>query len=66
VTHKQQAVKTPKPLSYAASLNWHLPDIAAKLRSAIKHKIPTGYQDETGFHLGVNPAEDEIKWPPVW
>jgi hypothetical protein len=33
--------------------------IVVKLRKAIK--IPTGYQDETGFHLGIEPAEKEIK-----
>ena len=31
--------------------------IVAKLRKAIRIKIPIGYQDETGFHLGLKPAE---------
>jgi hypothetical protein len=41
-------------------------EIAEKLKRAIKSEIPIGYQDEVGFHLGVKPAEQEIKWPPVW
>jgi hypothetical protein len=40
-------------------------EIVAKLRKAIRIEIPTGYQDETGFHMGVQPAKKEIKWPPV-
>jgi hypothetical protein len=40
--------------------------IIAKVRNAVKFEIPIGYQDETGFHTGVKPAEKGIKWPPVW
>ncbi len=40
--------------------------IIAKVRNSVRFEIPTGYQDETGFHMGVKPAEKEIKWPPVW
>jgi hypothetical protein len=31
--------------------------IVAKLRKAIRIEIPIGYQDETGFHMGVKPAK---------
>ena len=31
--------------------------IVAKLWKAIRIEIPIGYQDETGFHMGVKPAE---------
>jgi hypothetical protein len=31
--------------------------IVAKLRKAIRIEIPIGSQDETGFHMGVKPAE---------
>jgi hypothetical protein len=31
--------------------------VVAKLRKAIGIVIPIGYQDETGFHMGVKPAE---------
>jgi hypothetical protein len=40
--------------------------IAAKVRNAVRIDIPIGYQDETGFHMGIKPAEKEIKWPSVW
>ncbi|HXI71598.1 MAG TPA: hypothetical protein VNN22_14680 [Verrucomicrobiae bacterium] len=30
--------------------------IIVKLRKATRVKIPIGYQDETGFHMGVKPA----------
>jgi len=40
--------------------------IIAKLRNAVKFEIPTGYQDETGFHAGVKTAGKEIKWPSTW
>jgi len=29
-------------------------------------EIPAGYEDETGFHMGVNAAEGEIEQPRVW
>ena len=47
------------------SLGLHLHEIVAKLRNAMSIEIPTGYQDETGFHLGVEPAAKEDKWPTV-
>jgi hypothetical protein len=37
----------------------HLRKIIARLRKAAE--IPTGYQDETGFHFGVEPAEKEVR-----
>ena len=55
-----------KPWAYMGSLGLHFQGIAAKLRDEIRNKIPAGYQDETGFHLGVKPAEKKIKWTPVW
>jgi len=35
--------------------------IIAKLRSAIANHVPVGYQDESGFHLGVKQTQD--RWP---
>jgi hypothetical protein len=37
----------------------HLREIIAKLRRATE--IPTGYQDKTGFHFGVEPVEKEVR-----
>jgi len=48
------------------SFGLHLHDIVARLWNAIRIEIPTGYQDETGFHMGVKPAEKAVTWPPVW
>ena len=38
----------------------------AKLKNAVKINIPTGYQDESGFHIGVKPDSQEIEWPATW
>jgi hypothetical protein len=35
--------------------------IVAKLRKAVRIEIPIGYQDETGFHLGVKQAKNQVK-----
>ena len=35
--------------------------IVVMLWKAIRIEIPIGYQDETGFHTGVKPAEKEVK-----
>ena len=40
--------------------------ILARLKNAVKFEIPTGYQDETGFHLGVKAEEKEVEWPATW
>ena len=56
----------PKPMSDTVSVGLLFHGIVAKVRNAIKIEIPIGYQDETGFHMGVKAAESEIKWPPVW
>ncbi len=37
--------------------------IVSKLRNAVRIGIPAGYEDETGFHTGVNPAEKESTPP---
>jgi hypothetical protein len=40
--------------------------IFAKLKNAVKINIPVGYQDESGFHLGVKPDGQEVQWPQTW
>jgi hypothetical protein len=60
------AVTIHEPLPDAVASGSKLHEIIAKLRKVVRIEIATGYQDETGFHMGVKPAEKEIKWPPVW
>lgn len=40
--------------------------LIARLKNAIKLDVPVGYQDETGFHIGVKADEKEINWPTTW
>jgi len=37
--------------------------IVEKFRSLAKVNVPVGYQDETGFHTGAAPRENEVKFP---
>jgi hypothetical protein len=41
--------------------------VFGKVWSTIKGKfeVPVGYQDETGFHYGKQPAQKKSEWPPV-
>ncbi len=38
--------------------------VAGKIRFAINRRIPVGFEDETGFHLGVQPVreQDRMDW----
>lgn len=38
--------------------NW-LHQVAGKIRLAISRRIPVGFEDETGFHLGVQRAGED-------
>lgn len=40
-------------------LNLLIAGIVTKLRAVIKTHIPLGYQDETGFHFGVQPPYED-------
>ena len=63
--HKNAAtMQKPMPETASAGMMFH--GIISKLRNAMRFEIPVGFQDETGFHYGVKPAEKEVKWPPVW
>jgi hypothetical protein len=57
-------IHEPLPGRIASDSKLH--EIIAKLRNVVKIDIATGYQDETGFHMGVKPIENEIKRPSVW
>jgi hypothetical protein len=52
--HKQHAITLFRPWPQTGSFGSHLREIIAKLRNSFQ--IPTGYQDETGFHAEVKPA----------
>jgi hypothetical protein len=57
---------TQEPLPERSAVSPMFRLIVARMRKAVRIEIPIGYQDETGFHYGVKPAEKEVKWPPVW
>ena len=40
--------------------------IMTKVRAMFHARVPLGYQDENGFHVGVDNAKKEAGWPPVW
>jgi hypothetical protein len=63
--HKH-TVTIHEPLSDRVASGSKPHGIIAKLRSVAKIWMATGYQDETGFYIGVKPAEDKIKWPSIW
>jgi len=52
-----------RPWPQASSFWSHLRGIVANLKGIME--IPMGYQDETGFHVGTEPAMREIQWPPA-
>jgi len=62
----EPALAGPEPSRDTAAWGAVLPRVFSKLRKAARIEICSGYQDETGFHQGVKPAEDQIHWPPVW
>ena len=55
-----------KAWSHAETSGFSPVSLIARLMKAVKFEIPTGYQDETGFHTGVKAEEKEIKWPATW
>ncbi|MGA2685141.1 MAG: hypothetical protein ABSF51_08820 [Verrucomicrobiota bacterium] len=46
--------------------NW-LHQVAGKIGLAISWRIPVGFEDETGFHLGVQPGREDGRreWEPA-
>jgi len=48
------------------SVGFSFASLIAKLRRAVNIEIPVGYQDETGFHIGVESAAEKTKWPTAW
>jgi hypothetical protein len=62
MTNKQHAMTLPRPWPQSGGFKAHLRQFVAKLKHIVE--IPTGYQDETGFHTGTQPVQTEIQWPP--
>jgi hypothetical protein len=58
---KPHSITQIRPWPSTNSLAAHLHELFAHLKSVLQ--IPTGYQDETGFHLGAEPVSKEMLWP---
>jgi hypothetical protein len=63
--HKNAAT-VHRPIPEMALFGLIVHGVVAKLRNAVRIDIPIGYQDETGFHMGVKPAQNKAQWPSVW
>jgi len=63
MTHKQHAITLIRPWPQTSSLKAHFHELMANLKRIVE--IPTGYQDENGFHYGAEPAKVEVQWPPA-
>jgi len=61
----KRAASTHEPLPDKTPFGSPLRSIVAKVRRAVGMEIPTGYEDETGFHKVAKTTEREIEWPPV-
>ena len=48
---------------YVGSIALLFAAIMAKLRSAMDKVVPVGYQDDSGFHIGEEPAPKRETWP---
>lgn len=51
---------------YLVALMVLIAGLLAKLRAAVEKRVPLGYQDENGFHVGLEPAGKKSDWPPFW
>jgi hypothetical protein len=65
MTYKQ-TMTVNKPWFQTGVSGFSPAGLIARLKNAVKFEIPTGYQDETGFHTGVKADAKEIKWPTTW
>ena len=57
---------TSKSSFYAVVVTVLFAGILAKIRAAMDKQVPVGYEDENGFHLGVQPAGKTNDWPFSW
>jgi hypothetical protein len=56
----RQIATMHKTMPEMPSFGLMLHGIMAKVRNAVRIDIPAGYQDETGFHLGVKRAQKGV------
>lgn len=56
---QKNVITMPKPWPHMGSFSSYLHEIIVKLGSAME--IPTGYQDEAGFHFGAEPDDRQVK-----
>jgi hypothetical protein len=61
--HKQHAMTLTEAWPHTGWFKSHVREIVASLKRMVE--IPTGYQDENGFHMGAGPAKAETQWPPA-
>jgi hypothetical protein len=59
--HKQQAISLDKVWHQPTPFSSPFRTIIASLKNLVQ--IPTGYQDESGFHYGAQPAPQEAQSP---
>jgi hypothetical protein len=57
---------TNKSSFFAVIVTVFFAGIIAKMRAALDKQVPLGYEDENGFHLGVQPAKNSSDWPASW
>jgi hypothetical protein len=57
---------TNKSSFYAVIVTMFFTGIIAKISSAMDKQVPLGYEDETGFHLGLEPAEKSDDYLFSW
>jgi hypothetical protein len=57
---------TNKSSLYALIVTTFFTGFIAKINSAMDKQVPLGYEDETGFHLGLEPDEKADDCPFSW
>jgi len=60
------ATTIPEPSPDSAREEPAFRGLVSILRKVVRIWIPAGYEDETGFHMGVDPADKETKQRSVW
>jgi hypothetical protein len=61
--HKQHAMTLNEAWPHTGWFKSHVREIVASLMKKVQ--VPTGYQDQNGFHYGAEPTKTQIQWPPA-